>query len=307
MILSMEQGAAAVMDFVERQLGVCPQLQSKLLDTPNGERLVAEFSFEGTEPPDALIAKCYADDTGKHSFLVMTALTAALAKDPDRTLAIPAALCYDGARRCLVQQRVDGTPFHFLAGTGQFLRALYRAGQALAELHGLELAVGAATRVADHLRDLINPHPLELARRIPEHRARIHSLVSVMEASETTHSGRTFLQPIHRDFHLRQLFLEGQRVWLIDWDLFARGDPALDVGNFLMYLETRLDTNHEAATYAFLDAYFGRASSEVYPRIGLYKGLSYLRRASKLCRLGQPGWAAKSAAMLARAEACLGA
>jgi aminoglycoside phosphotransferase (APT) family kinase protein len=304
MNISMEQGAAAVMDFVERQRGVCPRLQSKLLDTPNGERLVAEFSFEGTAPPEPLIAKCYGDDTGEHSFLVMTTLAAALAHHPHPTLTIPAALCYDGARRCLVQQRVEGTPFFSLAGTGQFLPALRRAGDALADLHGLDVTMGEITRVADHLRDLIHPHPLELAERLPEHRTRIRSVVAALEARLAV---GVRPRPIHRDFHLRQLFLDEHRVWLIDWDLFARGDPALDVGNFLMYLETRLDADREAAAEVFLESYFGRGSADVYPRIGLYKGLNYLRRASKYCRLGQLGWAAKSAMMLARAEACIDA
>jgi aminoglycoside phosphotransferase (APT) family kinase protein len=308
MSLSVEQGAAAVMDFLERQGGVRPPLHSKLLDTPNGERLVAEFSFADAAGTRPIIAKCFGDDTGEHTFLVMTALAGALARHPNPTLALPAALCYDSARRCLVQQRVEGSPFFFLAGTAQFLPALQRAGDALADLHALDVTVGKTTRIADHLRDLIHPHPLELAERLPEHRTRIRSLVTALEAAEARFAAGVTPRPIHRDFHLRQLFLDEKgRVWVIDWDLFARGDPALDVGNFLMYLETRLDSDREAAAEVFLESYFGRGSGDVYPRIGFYKGLNYLRRASKHCRLAQPGWAAKSAMMLARAEACLGA
>lgn len=35
--------------------------------------------------------------------------------------------------------------------------------------------------------------------------------------------------PLHRDFHLRQLFDDGKFVTVVDWDLSAQGDPAFDV------------------------------------------------------------------------------
>ena len=304
---SLEQGAAAVRDFWERHNGLRPALRSRLLDTPNGERLVAEFSFEGAPGAEPLIAKCYGDDTGEGTFLLMTALAEALGRIKDPVLALPAALCYDGGRRCLVQQRVDGTPFLFLAGTKEFLPALRRAGQALAELHCLNVAAGRPKRIADHVRELISPHPLELAERLPSNRGRIGALLAALEAAEARLAAQVSPRPIHRDFHLRQLFLEGRQVWLIDWDLFAKGDPALDVGNFLMYLETRLEADQSAAAEAFLEGYCARAPDEVRPRLGLYKGLNYLRRASKHCRLAQPGWTLRSAEMLERAEACLAA
>lgn len=299
----LEQGTAAVLDFLQRAGGARPPLRSRLLDTPNGERLVAEFSCEGAAP---VIAKCYPDDTGARTFRTMAALGAALAGSGAQALAAPAALCYDAGRRCLVQGRAAGAPFLELAGTERFLPALRRAGEALAELHGLSLAEGEPKRVADHVAELIHPHPLELAGRLPQHRARIEALLVQLEAAERRLAGGVAPRPLHRDFHLRQLFLEGRRVWVIDWDLYARGDPALDLGNFLMYLETRLDAGHQVATEAFLDGYFARGDEGVYPRIAIYKALNYLRRASKHCRLGQPGWPGRSAQMLERAEACLG-
>lgn len=42
---------------------------------------------------------------------------------------------------------------------------------------------------------------------------------------------------LHRDFYHDQALIDGDRVWLIDLDLCAEGDPALDVGNFIAHLE----------------------------------------------------------------------
>lgn len=301
MRLSLEQGAAAALQ-VLRPAGTGARWKSRLLDTPNGERLVAEISLEGAAP---VIAKCYADDTGDRTHRIMAAVTAALAQREDAVLAAPVALGYDAARRCLVQSRAGGVPFLDLAGTKEFLPALRRAGAALADLHALPLAEGEAKRLPDHVAELMHPHPLELVRFLPAQQTRIEALLAELVAVEYRLAGNVEPRPLHRDFHLRQLFLDADRVWLIDWDLYARGDPALDLGNFVMYLETRLDADIQVCTEAFFDGYFSRAADGIYPRIALYKALNYLRRACKHCRLGQPGWAGKTVQMLERAEACL--
>ena len=41
---------------------------------------------------------------------------------------------------------------------------------------------------------------------------------------------------IHRDFYPAQVLVEGNRLFLLDFDLYCQGDPALDVGNFLGHL-----------------------------------------------------------------------
>jgi aminoglycoside phosphotransferase (APT) family kinase protein len=37
---------------------------------------------------------------------------------------------------------------------------------------------------------------------------------------------------IHRDFYPDQVLVKGPRLYLLDLDLYAAGDPALDIGNF---------------------------------------------------------------------------
>jgi hypothetical protein len=41
---------------------------------------------------------------------------------------------------------------------------------------------------------------------------------------------------IHRDFYADQVLVSGEKVYLLDFDLYALGDPALDVGNFLGHM-----------------------------------------------------------------------
>jgi thiamine kinase-like enzyme len=41
---------------------------------------------------------------------------------------------------------------------------------------------------------------------------------------------------IHRDFYSAQVLVDEGRLFLIDFDLYCRGDPALDIGNFIGHM-----------------------------------------------------------------------
>ncbi len=56
---------------------------------------------------------------------------------------------------------------------------------------------------------------------------------------------------IHRDFYADQVIVDGSRLWLIDFDLYCAGDPALDAGNFLGHItEQALRTLGDPAALA---------------------------------------------------------
>jgi aminoglycoside phosphotransferase (APT) family kinase protein len=91
------------------------------------------------------------------------------------------------------------------------------------------------------------------------------------------------LHPIHRDFYHDQVILDGSRVYLLDLDLFAMGDPALDVGNFIGHLsEYGLRKLGSADALAeqqreMIDRYVELAGEEVRPRIDTYSFLTLAR------------------------------
>jgi len=41
---------------------------------------------------------------------------------------------------------------------------------------------------------------------------------------------------IHRDFYADQVIVDGERLFLLDFDLYCEGDPALDIGNFMGHI-----------------------------------------------------------------------
>lgn len=307
--LTLDNGVAAILDWLRARGEKASDCRPRRLDEPGAERLVVECEFAdgGSSLPErSLVAKCYGDDSGESTCAVIQRLTFALTESvADTVLALPAALAYDARRRCLVQQRAPGRSLRDVMGDADAPVWFARTGRALADLHRLPLPAVAPKYLRNHFADLMRPHPVQLAEALPEYGTRILALVAEMEGLEWYWLEEIAPAPAHRDFHMRQAFCEGNKVWVIDWDLFARADPMLDVGNFLMVLETRAAERAGALSAAFLEGYFARRPPGGRKRIPLYKAVNYLRRACKHYRLRRGDWKQDVAAMLTRAEECL--
>ncbi len=89
-------------------------------------------------------------------------------------------------------------------------------------------------RISDELRILHERLPLVSGMR-PEWRERIERVLRGCERL-----GRSLPEPervpIHRDFYADQILVAGDRLILLDLDLFCEGDPGLDIGNFTAHM-----------------------------------------------------------------------
>jgi aminoglycoside phosphotransferase (APT) family kinase protein len=91
--------------------------------------------------------------------------------------------------------------------------------------------------------------------------------------------------PVHRDFYYSQLLFHGPETILIDFDLIARGDPAIDVANFLAHLVflglDRLGDRRALAAEGprFRQAYAARRPVEegFWRRVSFYEAATYFR------------------------------
>ena len=308
------QGARALVGLAPVEGFARPVWTPRVIDRVAGERTVVEYTLSERgrrprRPALRVIGKFYAGDTGRRTYRVMRELSARLAGTPGSPLAIPRPLAYDRSRRILLQERVPGVPFTKLVGRDGDRRLCRLAGSALACLHGLPLRLGRQTWLPDHLRELVRPHPRRLAEAFPEYRGLVEAVLAEIGERERSWRGRVAIAPLHRDFHLRQLFRDGERsdrAWLIDWDCYAKGDPAFDVAYFTAYLRTHLGGRAEPFVEAFLDGYAaGRPGAALLRRLPTYEAFNYLRRACRRFRLRDTGWQTEMRAMLARAAARL--
>ncbi len=307
MIGTVQEGAHAVLGFLQAGCrGVTLQASKVLAEAP-GERLVVEYAYSlGAKQwrSEALVGKFYADDTGRQTFRAMQALAAALTAASAPPLSVPRPVFYDPHRRFLVQERVAGIPYVELVALRDSGNYFALVGKALACLHSQRLAVGSDKGLPEHLAELVRPHPLELAERCPRYRSLVEALLETMIKRERAFRRGVDSTPLHRDFHLRQLFYDEGRAWLVDWDCYAKGDPAFDLAFFLVYLDTHV-AKCAPVRDAFLEGYFSLRPAPMLERVPVYEAFNYLRRACRRFRLKDADWPRQVAEMMKRSAQCL--
>jgi aminoglycoside phosphotransferase (APT) family kinase protein len=133
-----------------------------------------------------------------------------------------------------VQARVGGTPATGLmkGSAGPALGA--RLADALHKLHRAPVSSGRTHTAADELAILCD-RLQRAARERPMWAARLERLAEAC-AGAAAGLERREAALIHRDFYADQVMVDGDRLYLLDLDLCAAGDPALDVGNFVGHL-----------------------------------------------------------------------
>lgn len=133
-----------------------------------------------------------------------------------------------------LQRLLPGEPSerHFLPASNPAIAR--RVADALADLHDEPVATARTWSVGDEL-DMLRERLGRAARERPALAGRIEA---VLAACIERAAGLPATPPtgIHRDFHPGQVLVDGERLVLLDFDLYAVGDPALDVGNFAAHL-----------------------------------------------------------------------
>lgn len=253
----------------------------------------------------SVIVKC---DAGGGAVLAASHLaTLAAGLAAGSAAMIPALLLVDPVHGIVVtddvgSRRLDVAVHQWGTGARSSVAAVRLAGTALAEVHRLDPLGLAQVGLGDHIEQLIDPHPLDLAAELPEWagviRAALHQIGRLVHGWQQS----TAAVVLHRDFHLRQLMIVDDRLAIVDWDLVAAGDPAFDVAFLLTYLETHgLDTGG-LLSEAFLQGYLADAPigdvEQFHLRVRGYRLFNLLRRASRRHRLRDHGWHRQRTAML---------
>lgn len=133
-----------------------------------------------------------------------------------------------------LQRKVCGTGAASLLEQDGSLEPAHRIADALHKLHQSRVEASRTHTLADELRILhekigrviaMTPH---LAARLDRILVSCNELAGVILQSP--------LCGIHRDFYADQVIFNGRRLYLLDFDLYSEGDPALDAGNFIGHL-----------------------------------------------------------------------
>jgi hypothetical protein len=221
-------------------------------------------------------------------------------RDAADGIAIPEPIALLPELSMHLQEDVGGVSVRNLVKRAPETRDFRLAARVLAKLHGCGLPPGVV-RCVDTLMLRCHPRHPFLGLAFPELAATVDDIVERARAIERNVPALP-VTPVHGDFHLGQVHVNGDRAWLVDLDALGFADPASDLGNVLVFLEDKMrrDPALTAMVAAFREEYSARAPFDPWSRVPMYEALTHLRRACKQLRLQQPGWRDKVRAMVER-------
>ena len=207
---------------------------------------------------------------------------------------VPRSLGYVPKMRMQVQEYAPGETVEELLKKGSIMYLMPRIAQAIAKLHAkspFELKEDGETMIKPYLLAHELEHLARFANNLTLLRPQSSQQIADLHERLITWAKQLpelpMMRPIHRDFYYSQLLFdeEQERLTLIDFDLLALGDPALDVANFCAHLtfigmEQRgnrhalIKENHRFlasyADYRFIDAPF-------WQRFAFYRASTFFR------------------------------
>ena len=156
-----------------------------------------------------------------------------------------------------------------------------RIAHALAKLHREGPVPDRRHMLADELA-LLHDRVPRVGETHPHLALRVDRVLEACDeiASKLT---KTRLRPLHRDFYPGNVLVSDRHITLLDLDLYALGDPALDAGNFIAHLiEQGLRERGEAAAFmgpirAFEDTFTRLEGADIRTAIWAYTTFTLVR------------------------------
>ena len=106
-----------------------------------------------------------------------------------------------------------------------------RIAQTIHKFHQAGIPTSRRHTMADELR-IVHERLLLVAQIKPQWTQRLERLLDAGARLVNT-IPEPSLRGIHGDFHPGQVIVDGARLYLLDFDLYCEGNPALDIGKFL--------------------------------------------------------------------------
>lgn len=220
-----------------------------------GRRAVLSFHLTLADGVAARwIGKVRSRGTDERPVILAQALRrAGLVGEGGASVGVPRPLGVVDAHHLSLFERVDGTPATALLLTDGDPHAIaQQMAMAMTTLHCASVSARRRRTVADELETLrVRVAAWQDADQSLAPSLSLMSRRCAALAEPLRHRApRTLL---HRDLYPDQLLLEGTRTWIVDLDLAADGDPALDAGNMvahLLELARRTPTRRHALVHA---------------------------------------------------------
>lgn len=189
------------------------------------------------------------------------------------------------------------------------LDLLRQAAALAAGLHRLPIVPEAPT-TAEMIVEETHARCARLRAKLPETAPIVDALITAL-AEAIPHLDPPELAPVHGDMAAGQFLWTGDRLVLLDLDMFGYADPAYDAGHFLAQLERRCLFDRTLPAHAaswvacFRDAYLA-AMPAVSPRnVAFYQAVTLVRKIYTICRRERARWPELAPQLAERARTAL--
>lgn len=188
-------------------------------------------------PPETLtlIGKVRAKGLDRSGFRLLEDLRkAGFGEDSEDGVSIPEPIGVVPEFRMWVQRKAPGVSAARRLAEPEGAALAVRIAEAIHKVHRAGIAPLRRHAMADELA-ILRVRIADAARAHPRLAGRMGR---VLEACVRLGASVAAPEPrgIHRDFYPDQVLVDGDRLYLLDFDLFCEGDPALDAGNFAGHL-----------------------------------------------------------------------
>jgi phosphotransferase family enzyme len=279
--------------------GLAPATVVCTLQSVHTDRFVVQVRLRAQSGAERMYAlKAYSDDFGErvwaHAQQLVERLPPRLHRPclPIRYLPQERVLVFDWVEGWILSKIVDGRKPELLRHAAAVAADLHRAPLVPERPTTAQMLVDETRARCDNLRpiwpgtaDLVQPLLAELQAAVP-------------------HLDTTQPAPIHGDMAAGQFLWTGERLVLLDWDMFGYADPAYDAGHFVAQLDRRCALDRtlppEAGRWpgCFRDAYLTAMPHVSARNVSFYRALTLLRKTYTVCRR-QPAEGPQQAVRLA--------
>jgi len=211
-------------------------------------RGMVEYEWAGTGGSVTIIGKARAKGLDRRTHQLVESLRqAGFDESAADCICVPRPLGTVPAWQMWFQEKVTGAVATPLLAGPEGPRLAGRIAEAIHKLHRADIPTHRTHTMADEMR-ILTERLGELALARPAWSSRLERIVGACAALAASVPA-TSRCGIHRDFYPDQVLVNGERLYLLDLDLYCQGDPALDIGNFRAHLiEQALRTlGHPAA------------------------------------------------------------
>jgi hypothetical protein len=254
-----------------------------------GRRCLIAYDLDvctGGEPTTVtLLGKVRARGLDEHTYRLHRALWQAGWNDAgDDRISVPEAVGIVPEWHMWLQRHVPGEVATTVLRGPNGVMLAHRIAEIAHKLHNVDIRPRREHTIGDELR-ILHERLERVVEQRPDWRQRLRCMLDACERLGATITP-TRLCGIHRDFYADQVLVDGERLRLIDLDLYCAGDPGLDIGNFIAHIvEDSLrtfgtpDALADRAT-ALEERFVALAGEEVRPSIHAYTTLTLVRHIS---------------------------